>query len=197
MPVNSPAINGSQSTMALHPNISATGIKGFLMWMKSDPTMSKVYQNIAPQLPSLLSTYGFAGTRKKRLGALGCCCYGIYCSGGSVYCGSSCASVFCSGGGNVSDSITAAAPTCSTNSSSLTGSLASLLNMAGGAVLGAAGQSVVNAQLSQAAAGKAPLALSVGGTVAASSLSSTTLWLLLGGGALLLVMMSSKKGSAS
>lgn len=194
MPTNSPAINGSQSTMALHPTIRATGVKGFLQWMKSDPTMNKVYQNIAPQLPSLLSTYGFAGTRRKRLGALGQCCgyscfYGGYCCAADV-------SLNCSGT-NISDSITSTAPTCSTNSSSLTGSLASLLSAAGGAVLGANAQSVVNAQLSQAAAGKAPLALGVSGAVGTTSLSSTTLWLLLGGGALLLVMMSGKKGSAS
>ena len=178
---------------ALHPLIRATGVKGFLQWMKTDPVMSTVYQQISPQLNQLLGANAPGGGA---VAGLGCCCFSIGCSFAPM-------PQVCSGALNASlspnlnDSITTAAPTDAVNSSSLIGSIASLINTGASVALTASeissANAVTNAQLQQAAAGRPPLNLSTtGGMVAPSSLSSMLsgngIWILLAGAAALLFL---------
>jgi hypothetical protein len=59
MPSTNIAVNKPAPDIASHPTIKATGTKGFLLWMKSDPLMSKVYAASKGQLASI--TKGAAG----------------------------------------------------------------------------------------------------------------------------------------
>ncbi|MGA9854252.1 MAG: hypothetical protein WBR29_03105 [Gammaproteobacteria bacterium] len=201
MPTTNPAVTKYTPPAALHPAITATGTKGFLIWMKSDPVMSQVYRQVQPQLNQLLGVKAGLSGRKQALGAMGCCfCFcggGGYCDSGSYSC-NSCS--YCSIAS--SDSTIAAAPQDSVGSSGLSTSLSNIIStgaaLAGTAAQVAAANAMTTAQLQQAAAGARPLAL--GGTRTTGSLSSlmsgTILgiptWLVLGGGILAVILVSKK-----
>jgi hypothetical protein len=178
--MSNPALN-YQSCAALHPAITATGVKGFLQWMKTDPTMSTVYGQIRPQLSQLLTNNGLHGPRRG-IGALA----GCYCD---MACCGVCSPVSC-------DSTTASAPTDSVGSSALVNSISDLIST--GATLGISADALANAnavttaQLQQAAAGKSPLALSSGASGQTLSGITSTGWLLILGGVVLIALAGNK-----
>lgn len=65
MPSSNVAVNKPAPDIASHPTIKATGTKGFLLWMKSDPLMSKVYNAAKGQLATI--TKGAGGTGMGRI----------------------------------------------------------------------------------------------------------------------------------
>lgn len=177
--------------MAVHPTITATGIKGFLLWMKTDPNMSLVYKQIKPQLQNVLvngrltSSYGAStlngpdssgmprghGRWMSGLGALGCC-FG-YCdySGPVSNCSATLPTVVppeCISGTpiNFNDSTTSIAPQDSVSSAALINSISGLLNTGASVALTAnqiqTANTITNAQLQRAAAGLPPLNLTTG-----------------------------------
>lgn len=209
------AVSKPAPKVAQHPLITATGLKGFLQWMKTDPAMSVVYPQIAPQLAQTLGAApagsglgsflsNIMGHKHARMGSLGCCCFYSTCEiagSESGVCDYSLSQSVpnASLGSNLCDSITAAAPSDAVGSAALVNSVANLINTGASVALTASeisnANAVTNAQLARAAAGYSPLNLSTtGGMVMPSSLSSlfsgsssSLLWLALIGGGIYLI----------
>jgi hypothetical protein len=177
MPTNSPAITKQTPNIAKHPFITATGAKGYLQWLASDPVMAKVYAQIRPQIEALISagqlplgTGSGASAAPGNLGAymqpgmsgLGQCCSFAWCSAFCTAIGnSSCTSAA------VSDIVTNSAPTSGSTSSSWLSTLTNLVSVAGQTALTASQISTANQansiQLARAKSGQSPLNLSAYG----------------------------------
>ncbi|MGH8399361.1 MAG: hypothetical protein ACRETA_14155 [Gammaproteobacteria bacterium] len=208
MPTSNPAVNKYSPAIANHPSISATGVKGFLVWMKSDPVMAHVYRQIQPQVNELLGAKSPGLSGRRQLGAMGCCsCFdaGVYCCAGpGAYC--------CAGAGayccamSSSDSTIAAAPSNATNSAGLVNSLSNIISMGASVALTAnqihTANQMTTAQLQRAAAGLPPLNFSVGGVATSGvpsrfafmggTLFGLPTWAVLGAGVVLVVVASKK-----
>jgi hypothetical protein len=175
MPSTSPAITKITPNIAKHPFISATGAKGYLQWLQTDPVMAKVYARIRPQLVTMISTGQLplgtgsgASAPPGNLGYLGACC-AAYCV--AAFCTNTATATCAAATGqstvSTSDVVSNAAPTTGSASTSWLSSLSSLISGAGQAALTVDQISTANQanaiQLARAKAGQSPLNLSAYG----------------------------------
>lgn len=49
-------LNSVTPNIAKHPTIKQAGLKGFLLWMKTDPQLSNAYQRIRPSVDKIIGT---------------------------------------------------------------------------------------------------------------------------------------------
>jgi hypothetical protein len=179
MPSTDPNVNNPTPDIAKHPTIKDGGAAGFLLWLKSDPVMAKVYARAKPQIDKLIAqkNAGFAG-----LGDLTDFMQPVQVD----------PSLFPTPDVSVSTTVP------DSSGSSWTSTLSSLISAAGQAVL--TGQQLVtankvtNLQLTRAQSGLPPLNLSAYGVSTTPGLnlglsSSTEKTVLYLGGGLLAVML--------
>lgn len=171
---------------AKHPTIRATGLKGFLQWMQSDPAMAKVYARAKPQLAALIAQVNQQAAQLSGFGLLGD-------DTSSFLDVSALNTSMPSVDLTSTDATTASAPTTSDSTGWLS-SLSSIVSAASQAALTAdqiaTANKVTNLQIQQAAAGKSPLNLSAYGLSTTPGvsvgLSTSTQSLLMYGGIALL-----------
>lgn len=184
MPSSNIAVNKVQPSLAFHPTIKDTGARGFLLWMKTDPVLSKVYAAAFPHIQTAAGLYARNPTADaSALSGLSAYLPG---SGGTLLpapIGRNQHFSFGALGQDNSDSLSvvsvpdlsvttdpsvdaaiASAPTDASTSNSFLSNISSFITAAGQAALTAdqisTANKVTNLQLQQAAAGKPPLNLS-------------------------------------
>lgn len=173
MPSANIAVNQRTPSLAQHPTIKEKGAKGFLLWMKSDPLLSKVYDAAKGKLQTVAGMYatdpsrgGFSGGR-----------FGAFLPSGATllpatgmgYLGQDLTDSLQvvtppTDLSSYSDPVIDTAPTDSSSSNSFLSNISSIVGAVGQAALTAdqiaTANKVTNLQLQQAAAGKPPLNLS-------------------------------------
>lgn len=202
MPSANIAVNQRTPELAQHPTIKEKGAKGFLLWMKSDPLLSRVYDLARGKLQmqaGLIATDpmrgGFSGGR-----------FGAYLPSGETFLPAAGAGMGYLGQdtsdslqvvtpptdlSDYSDPIINTAPTDSASSNSFLSNISTIVGAVGQAALTAdqiaTANKVTNLQLQQAAAGKPPLNLSSYGlsttpgfNLGLSSTTETTLLMAVG-----------------
>lgn len=186
MPSANIAVNQRTPPLAQHPTITEKGARGFLLWMKSDPVMSKVYNAARGQLQTRAGMYatdpsagGFSGmgaflpSGATLLPATGAGMGGMHYGSGGMrgfgYLGQDTSDslqvvTMPSDLSSYSDPVIQTAPTDASSSNSFLSNISSIVGAVGQAALTAdqiaTANKVTNLQLQQAAAGKPPLNLS-------------------------------------